>query len=64
MERKRGKYMVSNRRILDTSTIFQKGKTHVPISVRGLLNLSDGDKILWVLEDDNIFIESALKSRF
>lgn len=56
--------MVSNRRILDTSTIFQKGKTHVPISVRGLLNLSDGDKILWVLEDDNIFIESALKSRF
>ena len=57
-----GKYHLVDRRILDTSTVFQKGKTHIPIGVRDILGVDDGGKLVWVLDDGRVYVESALKS--
>ena len=57
----RGKYAISGKRIIDTSTIFQKGKTHVPLSVRNMLGVGEGDKVVWVNEDGKIYLESSIK---
>jgi len=54
--------MLASKRVLSTSKLFQRGKTHVPIEVRNLLDFSDGDTIVWVLEDGKIFIKSAINS--
>ena len=62
MSAKSGKYHVVGRQVLDTSTVFQGGKTHIPIVVRDMLGLEDGGKIVWVLDNGKVIIESALKS--
>jgi uncharacterized protein YijF (DUF1287 family) len=59
--RKRGKYTI-DRRVLDTSTVFQRGKTHIPIGVRDILGVDDGGKLVWVLDNGRVYVESALKS--
>jgi len=61
VQRDRGKYAISGKRIIDTSTIFQKGKTHVPLSVRNMLGVGEGDKVVWVNEDGKIYLESSIK---
>jgi len=61
VQRDRGKYAIGGKRIIDTSTIFQKGKTHVPISVRNMLGVGEGDKVVWVYEDGRIYLESSVK---
>ena len=63
MERRDGgKYRVVGRRVLDTSTVFQNGKTHIPLGVRDILGVDDGGKIVWVLDNGKVHVESALKS--
>ena len=61
MERtKRGKYMLGGKHIIDTSTVFQRGKTHIPISVRDMLDLAEGDKVIWIFEGGRIYLESSI----
>ena len=39
--------------IIAISTVFQFGKTTIPKEVRAKLELNDGDKILWHINEDN-----------
>ena len=39
--------------IIAISTVFQFGKTTIPKEVREKLELKDGDKILWHINEDN-----------
>ena len=58
-----GKYVIRDiHRVIAISTIFQRRKTQVPAEVRKLLNIMDGDKILWVQEGGRIYVEPAEKS--
>ena len=41
------------------STVFQRGKSQVPLVIRDLLGISDGSKIVWKLKDGEIFVEVA-----
>jgi len=52
------KYQV-NRKLLGLSKIYQHGKTHVPSTVRELMTLKDGDRLLWVVENGKIAVEIA-----
>lgn len=61
MERKHKSYVVTSRKILDTSTIFQRGKTQVPVGVRKILGIKDGEKMVWILDSGKIFVESATR---
>jgi len=40
-----------NGTVLAVSTIFQYGKTTVPKQVRSRLNIDDGDKLIWSVDD-------------
>ena len=62
MERSKRRYVLASKRVLSTSKLFQRGKTHVPIEVRNLLDFNDGDTIVWVLEDEKIYVKSAINS--
>ncbi|GAH22046.1 unnamed protein product [marine sediment metagenome] len=48
-------------RILAVSTIFQRGKTCVPVDVKKILDVGDGDKLTWMLDGERIYVESAEK---
>lgn len=61
VQRNRGKYTISGKHIIDTSTIFQKGKTHVPINVRIMIGIDEGDKLVWIFEDGRIYVEPSIK---
>ena len=52
------KYLLS-RKILAVSTIFQRGKVVVPIEVRRMLGVKDGDKLTWIAEEEKIYVKSA-----
>lgn len=41
------------------STIFQKGKIQLPAEIRKSLDLKDGDKLLWIIEDGKWCVEKA-----
>ena len=56
---KKGRYSIAGRLVVDTSTLFGNGKTHVPISVRNLLGVVDGSNLVWVVEGDKVVVESA-----
>jgi len=56
----KGKYILGGKHIIDTSTIFQRGKTHIPISVRDMLDVVEGDKLVWVFEGGRIYLESSI----
>jgi hypothetical protein len=40
-----------NGTVLAVSTIFQYGKTTIPKRVRSRLNIDDGDKLIWSIND-------------
>jgi len=45
-------------KILATSKVFQRGKTQIPKEVREVLQLKDGDNLVWRLDDDGrIFLK-------
>jgi bifunctional DNA-binding transcriptional regulator/antitoxin component of YhaV-PrlF toxin-antitoxin module len=63
LERKqRGKYLPLSRKIIGVSTIYQRGKTHIPRDVRDILDVYNADKIVWIYEAGKIFVESADKA--
>ena len=55
----RGKYTMSGKHIINTSKIFQRGKTHVPSSVREMLDVGDGDLLVWIIERGRVYLESS-----
>ena len=55
------RYIMTSRKIIDTSTIFQRGKTQVPVEVRKFLGIEDGEKIVWILDSGKIVIDSATR---
>jgi len=40
-----------NGTVLAVSTIFQYGKTTIPKQIRTKLNIDDGDKLIWSIDD-------------
>lgn len=50
-------------RLLAVSTIFQRGKTCVPVDVRRNLGVEDGDKLIWILDGERVYVESAEKTK-
>jgi len=57
VQKGKSKYITTGGRyILAISTVFQD-KTHIPKRVRMELDLHDGDRILWIWENDKIIIE-------
>jgi len=57
--RQTGKYLQLSKKIIGISSIYQRGKTHIPKDVRNILDVCDADKIIWVYENGKIFVESA-----
>jgi len=47
----------ATRKILAVSKLYQRGKTQVPSEVRQILNVKDGDKLVWVIENGKIIVE-------
>jgi bifunctional DNA-binding transcriptional regulator/antitoxin component of YhaV-PrlF toxin-antitoxin module len=47
------------RKVIGISKVFQRGKTQIPAEVRRVLELKDGDKILWIVESGKWVIERA-----
>lgn len=62
MERNNRRYAMVSKRIIGVSSLFQRGKTHIPVDVRNILNVEEGDKIVWVLENGKLYIKSAINS--
>lgn len=50
-------------RVIEVSTLFQRAKTTVPQEIRGILEVRDGDKIVWLIDEDTgrIVVEAASK---
>jgi AbrB family looped-hinge helix DNA binding protein len=53
-----GKLRLGMETIIAISAVFQFGKTTIPKGVREKLELKDGDKILWHINEDNNIIIS------
>jgi bifunctional DNA-binding transcriptional regulator/antitoxin component of YhaV-PrlF toxin-antitoxin module len=60
LRRKHGKYDSGDLMILKTSKVFQRGKTTIPVEIRKLLNVVDGDNVVWYYYDGKIFLDSAV----
>ncbi|MEB3755809.1 MAG: AbrB/MazE/SpoVT family DNA-binding domain-containing protein [Caldisphaeraceae archaeon] len=52
---------IGKRVILKTTRIGKYSRTTVPKEVRKLLELCEGDEIVWVLEGDRITVERVKK---
>ncbi len=44
---------------MEISRISSKGQVTIPIDIRKRLNLREGDKVVFVEEDDRVFIANA-----
>jgi len=54
------RYEVTQRkRVIAVSKVFQRGKTVIPIEVRKILGLKDGDKIVWLYEAGRVLVEPS-----
>ena len=60
--RRTGRYLLTTR-ILAVSALFQRGKTCVPVEVRQILDVGDGDKLTWIVDAGRIYVESAEKTK-
>lgn len=52
-------YEMRIKKIEALSKIFAKGKIQLPSIVRKSLNLADGEKIIWVMQDGRWYVEKA-----
>ena len=43
--------MKSVETVVGISTVYQRGKTQIPATIRKVLKVKDGDKVMWVLKD-------------
>jgi len=44
-------YAKSVETVVGISTVYQRGKTQIPATIRKVLKVKDGDKVMWVLKD-------------
>lgn len=65
MKRGLGKYRLPGaREIIHTSLLYHDGKIQLPKVVVDFLRLTRGrDRIVWILEDNRIYVESAVQTR-
>ena len=66
-EPRHSKYVVTSgyatkRNLLNVSRVFQRGKTQIPRDVRDFLDLTNGDKLFWFLEEGKIYVENSRKT--
>lgn len=48
--------------VVNSTKIFDRGKTTVPAEIRRLLEIKDGDRILWIMDSSNrVYVESAMR---
>ena len=50
---------LKKRVVLASTKLGRYNRTTVPNEVRKLLGLSEGDEILWILEEDKIVVEKG-----
>jgi hypothetical protein len=53
------KYIASEKRIIKTTTLYADNKTQVPKEVVEMLKLQLGTQIVWMKENNRIYVESA-----
>ena len=47
-------------RVIETSKVFQDGKTVIPTEVRSKLDIKkDGDTVVWIEDDKRVYVASA-----
>jgi len=58
---KRGKYTVTTRRIIATSKLFSNGRLYMPKEVRRILNVDDGDTVVWIIDyvKDEVIVSNS-----
>lgn len=49
---------------MDLARVTSKGQVTIPIGIRRLMNIKEGDKILFVEENGKIFVENAAMVAF
>ena len=54
---------ISKRVVLKTTRLGRYYRTTVPEEVRKLLDLSEGDELAWILEENRIIVEKVKKER-
>ena len=50
-------------RVVQVSVLFQKGKTQVPEEIRKILDVLDGDKLVWIEESNGDIKVKSSKRR-
>ena len=46
-------------KVLGDSKITEKFQTTIPVGVRGLLNLDPGDRLVFMLDRENVFVKKG-----
>ena len=49
---------------MDIARVTSKGQVTIPIGIRKIMNIKEGDKILFVEKDGKIFVENAAMVAF
>lgn len=49
---------------MDIARVTSKGQVTIPIGIRKLMNIKEGDKILFLEKDGKIFVENAAMVAF
>ena len=50
--------------MLDVSRVKTKGQVTIPVGIRKLLGLKEGDKIVFVEQNGRVYVENAVKVAF
>ena len=45
--------------VVAVTKVFNRGQTYIPIDIRKILELKDGDKVVWFEEGGKIYIKKA-----
>ncbi len=54
--------MIKKRRIIEIGTVSSRGQIAIPSKIRTELDLDEGEKIIFVVEGDNLIIKKADKT--
>lgn len=49
---------------MDIARVTSKGQITIPIGIRKLMNIKEGDKVLFLEQDGKIFVENAAMIAF
>ena len=57
------KVSIARRVVLNRTRLGKYHRTTVPEEVRKLLNLHEGDEVVWIFEDGRIVVEKVVEGR-